>query len=432
MGRNVLILAAGVLGRQLQPWRSLDPALGDTGLLVVPPDAGCEHSPIPVHEVKGYYDTASVEEVGADAHLRFPFTDVVELSEYDVDRAAALRECFGLVGGTTRRQAATGRDKALMKSLWARAGIPAARHAVLAEASDLRRFAASNGYPVVVKPRAAAGSKGVTVLHDDLDRRQWLAEHWHKDLLDPNMPSWIAEEFVDGSIIQVDALLTERGLEYLWPSRVSDLLAWQADAPPLTITMCDPGDPVVPRAQRLVRQAIVALDPHPAVTVVHAEMFERASDGALLMSEIAWRPGGLLTSHMITTAFGVDIIERYLTALLRPERLVGEVPSVPDTVAGQVGVARREGTVESVSPLPQTLRAAASIAYGEILVEPGRTYLGTGFSTDLAAKAVVTGANAAEVAARQRAVADYIDAHGICMANPAPARARRGLETRAA
>jgi len=414
MNRNVLFILAGPLARRHRPWEALDLEGGDTALVILPPDEGCENAPVPVHVADGYYATAEVEEIAYDAHARRPFTHIIELSEYDVERAARLRGAFGLETGMSFEQARTGRDKVVMKEQWRAGAVPTARSAALHEASDLRRFAEEAGYPVVVKPRSAAGSAGVAVLRDDLERRGWLAANWSKSLLEARVPSWMVEEYVDGSIIQVDALLTGHDLEYLWPSRVSDLLGWQQGSPTLTITTCDAGDPVVSRAQSLTRRAIEALVPHPQTAIVHAEMFERAGDGELVMSEIAWRPGGVLTPHMMQGAFGVDPVRRYLDAVLAPDRLDAEsVPLVPTSMAGQVGVPHRPGTVAAVHPFPPALRVPTGMLYGEIVAREGREYAAATHSTDLAAKAVVLGADTETVSLRQKMVAEYVADQGL-------------------
>ena len=51
------------------------------------------------------------------------------------------------------------RDKALMKSVLAAAGLPCARHLLAESAADARDFAAHVGFPLVLKPPAGAGAK---------------------------------------------------------------------------------------------------------------------------------------------------------------------------------------------------------------------------------------------------------------------------------
>ncbi|MBR7831384.1 hypothetical protein KDK95_34080 [Actinospica sp. MGRD01-02] len=413
MSRNVLFLLAGSLARRHHPWEALDLDGGDTALVIVPPNQGRANAPVPVHVADGYYDNAEVEEIAFDAHGRRAFTHVIELAEDDVERSARLREAFGLDTGMTSDQARTGRDKVLMKKLWRAGAVPTACCAALHEASDLRRFAESAGYPVVVKPRFAVGRAGA-VLRDDADRRSWLAANWTKSPFDPRVPAWMVEEQVDGTLLQVDALLTEHDLEYLWPSRVAEQPPGRHGLPALTITTCDPGDPVVSRAQDLARRAIQALRPRPRTAIVHAEMLQRTGDGELLMSELAWRPGGMLTPYMMQGAFGVDPIRRFLDAVLGPGRAAsGAVPLVPTSMAGQVGVAHRPGTIAAVHPFPPALRVPTRMLYGEIAAQEGRAYPAAAHRAELAANAVVLGKDTGAVTARQKAVAAYVAGRGL-------------------
>ena len=415
MNRHILFLMPGDLAAAFEPWRILDPS--DQALLIVPDDGKCPDAPIPVHAVSDYFHGADLEEFAFDVHARQPFTHVVEFSEWDVERAAALREHLG-IPGCGRAAAGTGRDKAAMKTAWQSSGLPTAAFAVLHEASDLRAFTRVHGYPVVVKPRSAAGSSGVAVLRSDAERRAWLALNWSKHLLEPTTPDWIVEEYIDGQVVQVDALITERGIEYLWPSRVSDLLAWQSSAAPLTITTCALDDPVLGPARDLVRAAIEAMPARPATALVHAELFELRSDASLLLSEIAWRVGGMHTAQMLEAAFGLHPVDRYLTALLTPEAPVTPVPAVPVRMAGQVGVPRRQGLIQAVHPIPPETLAPANLHTLEFTVAPGQRSGHAAYSTDLAAKAVVTGSSVPVVEAAQRLFAEYVTDHAIIYARP--------------
>lgn len=410
MSRHILFLMPGDLAHAFEPWRALE--ANDEAALIVPDDAKTPSVPIPVLPVSDYFHGPGVEELAFDIHARKPVTHLVEFSEYDVLRAAALREHLG-IAGTSHAQAETGRDKAAMKTAWQSRGLPTAAFAVLREACDLRAFTREHGYPVVVKPRSAAGSSGVAVLREDGERRAWLSANWSKHLFDPRSPNWMVEQYVDGQVLQVDALITARGIEYLWPSRVSDLLAWQSSTQPLTITTCAPEDPVLDPARQLVGAGIEAMPARPEVTLVHAELFERHGDASLVLSEIAWRVGGMYTAQMLEAAFGHNPVERYLKALLAPGTPVAPLPAAPLRMAGQVGVPRRNGLVHALNPISPEALAPGGLHIHEFTVQPGQRSGPASYSTDLAAKAVVTGTSVPAVAAAQRRFADYVAEHGI-------------------
>ena len=163
MTANVLFLGADLAARH-RPWMLLDLNAGESGAVIVSPEAPCPNAPIPVHVVEPYYGHGAIGEIAWDLHAQRPFTHVIALTEHDVEIAGVLNEHFDLPGAARWRQIQTGRDKEAMKRLWDLNAVPTARHGVLREAADLRELAGRFGYPLVVKPRAAGGSVGVSLL----------------------------------------------------------------------------------------------------------------------------------------------------------------------------------------------------------------------------------------------------------------------------
>ena len=62
------------------------------------------------------------------------------------------------VEGMSAEAATNFRDKAQMKSLLRRAGLPCARHCLARTTAEAIAFASANGFPLVVKPPAGAGA----------------------------------------------------------------------------------------------------------------------------------------------------------------------------------------------------------------------------------------------------------------------------------
>jgi hypothetical protein len=79
--------------------------------------------------------------------------------------AARVREKCG-IAGTSVQTAYLCRDKPAMKEALRRAGIPCAQSIGSSNPAEIRAFAAQVGFPLVVKPRDAAGASG-TVRVDD-------------------------------------------------------------------------------------------------------------------------------------------------------------------------------------------------------------------------------------------------------------------------
>src|SRR5436309_5193591 len=76
------------------------------------------------------------------------------------------------IPGTSVETAFLCRDKPAMKEALRRAGVPCAQSAGASSVEEVRAFAARVGYPIIVKPRAAAGAAGTHRVDgpDDLER----------------------------------------------------------------------------------------------------------------------------------------------------------------------------------------------------------------------------------------------------------------------
>ena len=86
--------------------------------------------------------------------------------EAHIMAAAAVREATG-IPGTSTKTAYLCRDKPAMKEALRKAGIACAQSMRAKSAGDARAFAASVGYPLIIKPPAGAGAAGTYRVRDD-------------------------------------------------------------------------------------------------------------------------------------------------------------------------------------------------------------------------------------------------------------------------
>jgi biotin carboxylase len=106
--------------------------------------------------------------------------------------------------------AARCRDKYATRTLLEQAGLASVRHRLVSSAQEAIQCAESFGYPVVVKPRALAGSLGVALAEDAaaVHRAFALAESSRfADL--PTGHGVLVEEYLDGPEISVDSVVFE-------------------------------------------------------------------------------------------------------------------------------------------------------------------------------------------------------------------------------
>lgn len=116
---------------------------------------------------------------------------------------AEAREAMG-ISGLKVAASRNFRDKARMKTVLSRAGVPCARHALAGDRSVAELFATEVGFPLVVKPPAGAGGKGTYRLDSAADLAQFL-DRFPPDAKAPAL----YEEFVHGTEYSFDSVLID-------------------------------------------------------------------------------------------------------------------------------------------------------------------------------------------------------------------------------
>lgn len=96
---------------------------------------------------------------------------IIARSEYDLMTAAELRHKFG-AGGDRPEDVLPFRDKLIMGTQVAAAGIDVPTMAEVIRIEDITEFAENHGFPVIVKPRLGAGSRDVAVVRSPAELSQ--------------------------------------------------------------------------------------------------------------------------------------------------------------------------------------------------------------------------------------------------------------------
>ena len=218
------------------------------------------------------------------------------------------------VPGASPRTAELFREKARMKDALRAAGLPVARHALLASEQDGRAFAAEVGFPMVLKPPAGMGAKATF--------RVGSAEELAKALAGMRVSKsspMLAEEFLRGREFSFETL-TLGGKPRVWsishylPSCLEVL-----ENPWIQWTCLLPRDiegPEYEGARKMGFAAIEALGLDNGMT--HMEWFQRP-DGSLAIGEIAQRPPGANISRMTGLAYDVDVYRGWARAVVDGE-----------------------------------------------------------------------------------------------------------------
>ncbi len=271
---------------------------------------------------------------------------VVPLMDYAVPFAARLAERYGVVGGGYGA-ASILRDKALMRSVTASAGIANPRSVEVNGPADVTAFMAEVGGPIVLKPANRRASVGTKVVLDPADVEQsWL------DCLDqdegtfvPDRPMplrMLAEQFIRGDEFSVEMMVRRGEPLFAAPTR-----KFIFDGPrPIEQGHLHPADLDRELTERLLSDTVRVLD---AVGFdsgfVHCEWI--VQDGVPTLVECGGRMAGDWIIDLAEIAWQYDIVEQYYTMMKG-----GEPTAPPPTAAGHAAIwmarATTAGEVERV------------------------------------------------------------------------------------
>ncbi|PZM67595.1 ATP-grasp domain-containing protein [Paenibacillus dendritiformis] len=249
-----------------------------------------------IETFENYEVNGGVEIRGLELYNAHKFHTILSTSEFDLIRAAQLRECLG-IEGQNLKSAVAFRNKGIMKDYVQKAGLKVPSYSSISTPLDLYSFVGKHGYPVVVKPIDGIASKNTTILHNQDELMKFV-----ENGLDPNME---VETFVKGDMYHIDGLFINGTLVHCNPSKyINGCLAFQKGMFNGSY-MLDDENPLTPRLIRFTLDVLDAM-PIPDSFSFHAEVFHTPDD-ELVFCEIASRTGGGLIRESIQHSFGFDI-----------------------------------------------------------------------------------------------------------------------------
>ena len=282
-------------------------------------EAPVEH--LPDHlasSLYGYEQVPSVcdEQAVLDTVRRVQAREWVDRLEATVEAhvlpAARVRAAAG-IPGTSVETAFLCRDKPAMKAALRSAGIPCAESTGASSAQEVRDFVARVGYPVIVKPRGAAGAAGTDRVGSDDELEQAIENH------DVGRGGEVAvEEFVEGhegffDTLTVGGRIVHGFICHYYPG-VLEAMRTRWISPYLITT-----NRVQAEGYREVWQmgesVIGALGIGTSAT--HMEWF--FGPKGLRFSEIGCRPPGVLTWDLYSAANDFDLYREWALAVTSGE-----------------------------------------------------------------------------------------------------------------
>lgn len=241
---------------------------------------------------------AAVAEIAASTTI----DGVLSWDEARVHQAAVVADELGLP--TTPPEAVWRcRDKHQGRTALAAAGLPQPESTLVGTAAEAATAAARTGYPVIVKPRAAAASYGVALVHGPDE----LAEHFEfaNTATVPHMPRYeqgvLVEEYLAGAEVSVDSAVVDGVVHPLFVGHK------RVGFPPYfeeTGHVVSHHDPLLadPAFRALVQDTHTALGFTTGWT--HAEF--KLTAGGPKVIEVNARLGGDLVPYLGMVASGID------------------------------------------------------------------------------------------------------------------------------
>lgn len=199
------------------------------------------------------------------------------------------------------------RDKGVMKTRLAAAGVPCALHRTVETAREARDFAARVGYPLIVKPVAGVGAREIHQCNDE----QEFEEVLESDPPGENNPLQL-EEFIQGEehtldTISVDGRAVWHSITRYLPSPLEVLrnpwMQWRV------ITPREIDIPEYDDIRRVGEQALRALGMESNMS--HMEWFRRP-DGRIAVGEVGARPPGSRIFTALNWANDYDMYDAWI------------------------------------------------------------------------------------------------------------------------
>jgi len=251
---------------------------------------------------------------------------IVALDDFDVEKAAALREHLRIpgMGDTTARYF---RDKLAMRIQAASRGIPVPEFLHVLNHEEISQFAKQVKFPFIVKARLLAGAHGLKKVNNE-------EELWSRiNELGDEQSFFLIERFVPGYIYHVDSIVYENEVRFA--------LASQYGKPPFEVAHSGRvftsrtvlrGSEIEQELLKLNENVIKSMGLLRGVS--HTEFIEADKDGKLYFLETSARVGGAHIADLVEAASGINLWREW--AKIEIQRGVGdyEYPQVKNNYAG--------------------------------------------------------------------------------------------------
>lgn len=223
---------------------------------------------------------------------------IVAMDDFDVEKAAYLREEFRLpgMGQTTARYF---RDKLAMRVRATEAGISVPAFSSLFNDAGLGQFSNSVAFPCLLKPRGEASATGIAKVHS-------AEELWTRvRALGDDRSRYLVEQFRPGKVFHVDAISADGEIVFCQVSRYLNTPFEVAHGGGIFRSVSVPyHDEEAITLRRMTEDVLHAF--RMQYSASHTEWI-RTEDGRFVFLETASRVGGAHLAEMVEAATGVSL-----------------------------------------------------------------------------------------------------------------------------
>jgi biotin carboxylase len=254
---------------------------------------------------------------------------IVALDDFDVEKAAHLREHFRIpgMGQTTSRHF---RDKLAMRIKAQAAGIKVPIFSSLFHDQDIVEYAQKVSFPVVVKPRSEASATGIKKVHNT--EQLWEVIHQLGD----RRHEYLVEQFRPGDVFHVDSLSVDGKIIF---TRCNQYLSTPMEVAhgggifrSVTVPFGSNDDKALQKANTQVMKAFGM-----NYSASHSEFIKDQETGEIIFLETASRVGGANLAEMVEASSGINLWREWAkieTAMAKGESYV--LPPVENNYSGIV------------------------------------------------------------------------------------------------
>lgn len=257
-----------------------------------------------------------------------PVDRIVALDDFDVERAAQLRENFRIpgMGQTTARYF---RDKLAMRMKALESGITVPAFSALFNDAAIHNFTQTVPAPWLVKPRSEASATGIRKIHS-------AEELWqHLETLGDIRHEYLVEKFEPGDVYHVDSLSQDGEILF---ARVSQYLNTPFEVAHgggiFRSHTCEFGGEDEVALQAMTAKLMKSFG--MIFSASHTEFIKSHATGKFYFLETSSRVGGAHLAEMVEASSGISLWEEW--AKLEIAQAKGETYELPEIKNDYAGI----------------------------------------------------------------------------------------------